>query len=357
MNEDTKKKIPSLNGLRAISILIVMLSHVGYGKIIPGGFGVTIFFFLSGYLITTLLMEERNTNNKINIKKFYLRRFFRLSPPLYVTVLIAYGLVMLGLLGGEASSAGFFAQILYFYNYYALFFDGYRHVPDGTSILWSLAIEEHFYVLYPLLFSVLLAKFDLKRIGLFFILLCFMILSWRYYLALSPNFNPDRTYYATDTRLDSILFGCILAVMKNPINDELKRNEFNKLDWMLLIASFALILISLVVRGEQFRESLRYTLQGIALMPIFYLVISKSKNIMHSILNLSMLNRLGELSYSIYLIHFIIINVIMLAFVKIKLSPAPLIVFLITLLSAYFYALFIERFIEPKFKLLRKIYH
>lgn len=334
-----------------------MLSHAGYGNIIPGGLGVTIFFFLSGYLITTLLIQEHNACNKINVKKFYLRRFFRLSPPLFVTIVIAYCLVILNLLGGEANLVGFFAQLLYFYNYYALFFEGYRHVPNGTGILWSLAIEEHFYILYPLLLSLLLAKFDLKRIGLFFILLCFIILCWRYYLTLSLNFNPDRTYYATDTRLDSILFGCILAVMKNPMHGEIKRDEFNQIDWMLLAAGLGLILISLIIRGEHFRESLRYTLQGIGLMPVFYLSISRSKNILYNLLNLSILNKLGEFSYSIYLIHFIIINVILLIFVKVKFNAPPLIIFCISLLFSYAYALFIDEFIEPKFKLLRKKYH
>lgn len=357
MNTNTTKKIPSLNGLRAISILIVMLSHAGYGKIIPGGLGVTIFFFLSGYLITTLLIQEHHTHNKINVKKFYLRRFFRLSPPLVVTILIAYCLVMLNLLGGEANPVGFFAQLLYFYNYYAIFFEGYHHVPNGTGILWSLAIEEHFYILYPLLLSLLLVKFDLKRIGLFFILLCFMILCWRYYLTLSPNFNPDRTYYATDTRLDSILFGCVLGVMKNPIRVEIKRNEFSWTDWMLLVTGLGLILISLIVRGEHFRESLRYTLQGIGLMPIFYLSISRSENALHTLLNLRILNKIGEFSYSIYLVHLVILNIILLIFVRAKLNPQPLVIFFIALLLAYIYALCIDRFIEQKFKLLRKKYH
>src|SRR5215472_10698431 len=98
--------IPSLNGLRAISISIVMVAHAGYGNVIPGGLGVTIFFFLSGYLITTLLMDEYDRSDRINIGKFYLRRIFRLFPPLLVTLIIAYSLEVLGLLDGGISWAG-----------------------------------------------------------------------------------------------------------------------------------------------------------------------------------------------------------------------------------------------------------
>src|SRR5262252_10540591 len=95
--------IPSLNGLRAISISIVLVAHAGYGNVIPGGLGVTIFFFLSGYLITTLLVDEHERSGRIDIGKFYLRRAFRLFPPLLLTLVIAYSLVLLGLLDGGIS--------------------------------------------------------------------------------------------------------------------------------------------------------------------------------------------------------------------------------------------------------------
>ena len=132
--------IPSLDGLRAISISIVLVSHAGYGSVVPGGLGVTIFFFLSGYLITTLLMDERERSGRIDIGKFYLRRAFRLFPPLLVSLVIAYSLVILGLLDGRISWAGVLAQLLYFANYYSLFFDPGNTTAAGTGILWSPAV-------------------------------------------------------------------------------------------------------------------------------------------------------------------------------------------------------------------------
>src|SRR5215468_3120666 len=155
--------IPSLNGLRAISISIVLVAHAGYGSVIPGGLGVTIFFFLSGYLITTLLMDERERSGRIHIGKFYLRRAFRLFPPLLVTLAIAYSLVILGLLDGGISWAGVLSQLLYFANYYSLFFDPGNTTAAGTGILWSLAVEEHFYMIYPAVLVGLLALWLSRR--------------------------------------------------------------------------------------------------------------------------------------------------------------------------------------------------
>ena len=81
--KSAKFYIPSLDGIRAIAFLIVFISHAGLGKIVPGGFGVTIFFFLSGYLITTQLRREHERSHKIDFKKFYMRRILRIWPPFY----------------------------------------------------------------------------------------------------------------------------------------------------------------------------------------------------------------------------------------------------------------------------------
>jgi len=200
--------IPSLDGLRAISISIVLVSHAGFGSIVPGGLGVTIFFFLSGYLITTLLMNERERSGRIDIGKFYLRRVFRLFPPLLVTLVIAYSLVILGVLAGGISWAGVLAQLVYFANYYSLFFDPGNTTAAGTGILWSLAVEEHFYMFYPAVLTGLLAiGLSKQRIVVVLAITCLGVLAWRMHLASLPNFVTERTYYSSDTRIDSILFG------------------------------------------------------------------------------------------------------------------------------------------------------
>src|SRR5712671_6796157 len=209
--------IPSLDGLRAISILIVVVSHAGYGSVVPGGLGVTIFFFLSGCLITTLLSDETERSGRINIGKFYLRRVFRLFPPLLITLVMAYSLVALGLLDGGISWTGILAQLLYFANYYGLFFDPGNTTAAGTGVLWSLAVEEHFYMIYPAVLAGLLALgLSRQRIVVVLAIACLAVLAWRIYLAGLPNFETERTYYSSDTRVDSIVFGCLLALAANP---------------------------------------------------------------------------------------------------------------------------------------------
>jgi peptidoglycan/LPS O-acetylase OafA/YrhL len=347
--------IPSLDGLRAIAISIVLVSHAGFGSAVPGGLGVTIFFFLSGYLITTLLMDERARSGRIDIGKFYLRRVFRLFPSLLVTLVIAYLLVILGLSDGGISWAGVLAQLLYFANYYSLFFDPGNTTAAGTGILWSLAVEEHFYMIYPAvlvgLFAFCLSK---RRIALLLAIACLAVLAWRMYLASLPNFETQRTYYSSDTRVDSIVFGCVLALAANPRAAISKTSNplLQQTSAMLLAAAAIVMIMTIVWRDVYFRETFRYSLQGLALMPVFYFAIKGAAHFPFTMLNHPCIARLGIYSYAIYLIHYIVIKVIeknapWLATTK------PLLV-LITFVIATVYAAILDVFVDSYFRRLRK---
>lgn len=201
-------KIPSLDGLRAISIIIVLLSHCGLQHVIPGRLGVTIFFFLSGYLITTLLLSEHARTGTISIRQFYVRRALRLMPPLIIMLLIAYTLTFLKLLPGSVSVNGLLAQVFYFANYYMIFTPGGGDVPYGTGLLWSLAVEEHFYIVYPLLLLALLTLLkEPRKIALALGIICVSFLAWRFYLILQPGTTEWRLGFASDTRADSLRSG------------------------------------------------------------------------------------------------------------------------------------------------------
>jgi peptidoglycan/LPS O-acetylase OafA/YrhL len=347
--------IPSLNGLRAMSISIVLVSHAGYGRVVPGGLGVTIFFFLSGYLITTLLMDERERSGRIDIGKFYLRRVFRLFPPLLVTLVIAYSLVILGRLDGGISWAGVLAQLLYFANYYGLFFDSGNTVAAGTGILWSLAVEEHFYMIYPAMLAGLLAfGLSRQRIVVVLAVVCLAVLAWRMYLASLPNFATERTYYSSDTRVDSIVFGCLLALAANPKAETSETpSPFLQQTSAMLLATAAIVMaMTIVWRDAYFRETFRYSLQGIALMPVFYFATKCAAHFPFTLLNHPWLARIGIYSYAMYLIHYIVINFIeknapWLATVK------PLLV-LVTFAIATLYAAILDVFVDSYFRRLRK---
>jgi peptidoglycan/LPS O-acetylase OafA/YrhL len=347
--------IPSLDGLRAISISIVLVSHAGYGSVVPGGLGVTIFFFLSGYLITTLLMDERERFHRIDIGKFYLRRVFRLFPPLLVTLVIAYSLVILRMLDGGISWTGVLAQLLYFANYYGLFFDPGNTTAAGTGILWSLAVEEHFYMIYPAVLTGLLALgLSRQRIVVVLAIVCLAVLAWRIDLVSLPNFETERTYYSSDTRIDSIVFGCLLALAANPRSTKVgTSNPFLEPMSASLLAAAAIVMATTIVwRDAYFRETFRYSLQGLALMPVFYFAVKCPAFFPFTLLNHPWVARIGVYSYAMYLIHYIVVNVIeknapWLATAK------PLLV-LVTFVIAMLYAAILDVYVDSYFRRLRK---
>lgn len=358
LTTNDQEVIPSLDGLRALSVLIVTVSHAGYGNIVPGGLGVTIFFFLSGYLITTLLLKEHERTGQISILKFYIRRVFRLLPPLLLTLAIAYTLTRAGYLPGGISMKGFLAQIFYFANYYSIFFDSGNTIPGGTSVLWSLAVEEHFYILYPAILTLLLAAaLRARAIAVIFASICVVILTWRVYLVHLPDFVSERTYYASDTRMDSIIYGCILAVVFNPVSrrgNSPESPEFavmSRADWTFLVIAIAVLLGTLLIRGPVFRETVRYSLQGLALMPLFYFSIRYATRFPFTMLNTRWIAKLGVYSYAIYLIHFVAIQ--MLEANARWLASSKPVLFLTALTMSVLFAAAIDQWIDPYFRRLR----
>lgn len=349
------KSIPSLDGIRAISVLLVVLAHSGFESLVPGGLGVTIFFFLSGYLISTLMLAENDRTGGINILNFYARRVFRLMPPLFVSLVIAYGLTYVGLLSGGITSAGLVAQLSYFANYYVLFFDPGNTIPDGTGILWSLAVEEHFYIFYPLCLTLLLGSALRPRtIGAMLGIVCIVVLAWRVHLAQSPDFLSDRTYYASDTRIDSIIYGCILAVVMNPARQLHCPGTISAAQWVVLATATGVLLLTLIYRDPTFRETVRYSIQGLALIPLFYFAVRFSDNQLFRHLNSRWAIALGTYSYAIYLIHYVLIRFIT------KNVPAiaakPIILFPIALVISIVYAAAVDRFVDRYFRQLRRKY-
>ena len=347
--------IPSLDGLRAVSISIVLVSHAGFGSAVPGGLGVTIFFFLSGYLITTLLFDEYERSGRIDIGKFYLRRVFRLFPPLVVTLIIAYALVILGLLDGNISWTGVLAQLLYFANYYGLFFDPGNTTAVGTGILWSLAVEEHFYLIYPALLVGLLALGSSRqRIVVVLAIACLAVLVWRMYLASLPNFHVERTYYSSDTRIDSIVYGCLLALVANPryAKAGMSNPFLEPASAALLTAAALVIAMTIAWRDSYFRETFRYSLQGLALMPVFYFAIKCAAHFPFTVLNYPWVARIGVYSYAMYLIHHIVINVIERNAPQLA-AAKPLLV-VMTFAIATLYAAILDTYVDGYFRRLRK---
>lgn len=312
MDNDRISYIEMLDGIRAISVLIVVIAHCGFGSFIPGGLGVTIFFFLSGFLITSLLCIEYEKNGCINYKNFYIRRTFRLFPPLILLLVVSYLLNHLGLLGGEASFSSFLFQLFYLSNYAALYSWG-AGAPDGLGVLWSLAVEEHFYLIFPIVLYFTKRYLSDKEPVMFLFILCICVLIWRIILVQFFKVSPSVTYSSTDTRIDSILYGCILALSLNPFKSESYDFIYNNrlLFKLLFFSALVVLLVTLFIRNDYFRETYRYSLQGASLFFIFSFVVFSKKGLVFKILSLPLLVKIGKYSYSIYLFHFVIIYLIL----------------------------------------------
>jgi len=302
------KQIPTLDGLRAVSFLLVFVSHTGLVPAIPGGFGVTVFFFLSGYLITTLMRREQEKSGTVSLRNFYIRRALRILPPFYFVLSVATLMTLAGAFKDATIEwQGVAAQALQMSNYWLIVNHWPRGQAPGTPVFWSLAVEEHFYLLFPWIFLALShRKLAGRTKGLLLLLLCFLILLWRVFLVMHGS-AVDRTNVGSDTRFDSILFGCILAFWNNPA---LEGRDASAALWrnVLLPLGVAGLIVSFVYRGAVFRETFRYTLQGLCLIPIFVAGVRWPTMLVFRVLNWRPIAFLGVLSYSLYLVHFIVLR-------------------------------------------------
>jgi peptidoglycan/LPS O-acetylase OafA/YrhL len=297
--------IASLDGIRAIAALIVFAAHAGLDEIVPGGFGVTVFFFLSGYLITTLLRREYEETGGISLRHFYLRRIYRIFPPLYLVLAILILLGLTGVVRNDMDALGIAAQLAHLTNYYVASFPNVTDpmVAPFTVPFWSLAVEEHFYLLFPLALLFLLKRNPLPRVAQALFLVCCAVLLWRCFLVLIVDAGSHYIYHATDTRIDSLLFGCIMGLWLNPALDPAPA-KIRPRTWALLCAlGAALLLISFLNRSDGFRDTFRYSLQGLGLFPLFYCAVRFHRSPLFAWLGIWPMRMLGLISYTFYLSH------------------------------------------------------
>mgnify|MGYP000904960279 CR=1 FL=1 len=208
--------MPGLDGLRAIAVMAVILYHLEVG-LAPGGLlGVAVFFTLSGYLITDILLEGW-VSRKLSLKEFWLARARRLLPALLVMLAVVLLWIWIGdpdqldSLRGETISSIFFVE-----NWWAIgqdmsYFDRFG-APSPMSHLWSLAVEEQFYLVWPVLFVAGTTKLGNRRF-LWAILGGIVASTALMWLLFTPGTDPTRVYYGTDTRAAGLLIGSALAMV------------------------------------------------------------------------------------------------------------------------------------------------
>lgn len=326
------RHVPQLDGIRAVAVLIVMVSHAGLGKFIPGGFGVTIFFFLSGYLITSLLRVEVTCNDRVDFKAFYIRRTLRIMPALYVTLLILTAMFLAGIFDDSVRQEAIPWDYVFLSNYSHFWGqEGGLPVP-----LWSLAVEEHFYLLFPAAFALYMARGNIHGAAAVCALACLIILTLRF---TTPFWFGDveRNYYWSHTRMDSILFGCILALWNNPLLDK----HAWKPNLAHVVIALAVLAATFVIAESSFRYIIRYSLQGAALFVLFSYVLSERSPLLNKALTWPPVIWVGLVSYSLYLCHVAIFKTL-----ELHSTLGPVTVGVGGMLLAFGYGYLMRKFVE-----------
>jgi peptidoglycan/LPS O-acetylase OafA/YrhL len=301
--EVRNEHINGLDGLRTIAFLLVFVAHLGV-RFIPAGLGVTIFFFLSGYLITTLLCDEFARSSSVSIRNFFVRRAFRILPALYVSYGVILALHWLVTKPTTPVSVyAIFSQLLFASNYFTILI-GESVIPIGSGVLWSLAVEEHFYLIWPFSFLLIVRKCNqlsqLRVIGV----VCILVLIWRAILV-ANDATDARVFAGTDTRIDSILWGCLLGLQRvGRGGPKLKIPT-----WGLVGSCISLILLAFLATrvGSKLSQTVGFTLQGLAIYPIFVVVLEGRLKWLLSILDSRLFREVGVRTYALYLVHHAII--------------------------------------------------
>jgi peptidoglycan/LPS O-acetylase OafA/YrhL len=296
--------LPALDGIRAICIILVFAGHQGFENLIPGGLGVTIFFFLSGYLITNLLFTEYRKAGRISLRNFYLRRLLRLYPALLF--MLSVFTLYLTCTGQSFSGSELVASLFYFENYHRLFINP---SADEFWILWSLAIEEHFYLVFPFLFAAFFKK--PKTLIVLTVALVLLSLLLRIYTSLAYNmsyFSEMSTAYLTHNRFDSILTGCLTSMLLHQGSKEKLLRLAS--DYRVYFFALAVLLFTVVYRDVFFRQTVRYSLQGFSLMVLVPSILYARKYaVLNRVFSTPALVFVGKLSYSVYLFHWVSLSV------------------------------------------------
>jgi len=317
----SRRYLPGLDGLRAISVVAVLLYHAELPWI-PGGFvGVEVFFVISGYLITHLLLAEHARTGSIGLRRFWTRRARRLLPALYL-VLALVALAAAVFYRGDAADlrAQLLAALTYSTNWFQIvvrksYFSTVGR-PSPLLHLWSLAIEEQFYLVWPLVLLGLLKVFTGSPSGRFgpkranrgwiaVVIGCAAVGSAVLMASLfRPAMDPSRVYYGTDTRAQGLLFGAVLALVWQPVSRGRRGGD----RWSSLENTIGLVgLAGLLVVFFRLRDSDRFVFHGgltlVSLLSVMVIVaaVDPSTWLAGAGLGNKALAAIGKRAYGLYL--------------------------------------------------------
>ena len=330
MTEETQQQVSlahhrGLDGLRGVAVILVIIFHSGLGWL-PGGFlGVSVFFTLSGFLITSLLINECENTGRIDLKAFWGRRLRRLAPASLVVIAGVVGLaswlstsIEASRIKGDAISA-----TLYFSNW-RFIYSGHSYgelfaTPSPLQHLWSLSIEEQLYVVVPVLIAGLFAM-GLRRRAIGYVFLVAVAGST---IATMFTNSHELIYYGTHTRAAELLLGSALACLFGQRIEKLAVNKAKSLSTLYIVPIVGVVVLS---RFSSVDSPWVYSgaLTAFAGLSVICLIAAIQAGPVRSILSSSPLVRVGEVSYGLYLIHWPVI--VWLNSERVDLQPTALFV-------------------------------
>ena len=304
------RHVPELDGIRGIAIIAVLIHHQLTTLSLNGGFlGVDLFFVLSGFLITGLLLSEFEQTGSISIKKFYMRRVLRLGPALGIYLIsclvVAYYTQLIDV---QRQLKLIVIALVYSTNWRMAF--GWDPVLDTTAIIWSLSIEEQFYLAWPLLlFACLALKVKRKFIVLGLLMVIVAIAVHRNVL-LSAGADFKRLYYGTDTRADALLVGCWTALA--PFHRFKKHLIFKAAGF--IAALLLLFLVAKVSFTDVWLYRGGFTLIAVLCGCLIVVAANSPPRVLSAVLQWFPLRWFGRISYGLYLWHWLVIQTTSLYF-------------------------------------------
>jgi len=301
----TARHIPALDGLRGVAVLTVFASHAGIPGFAVGGVAVDIFFVLSGYLITSILVGEIERTGSISLPKFYLRRIRRLAPALLLLTVLYVLLAPFALPERSTAEHAGVAAISFFYlmDYARAFFIGH----NALAHTWSLAVEEHFYLVWPLALLALAKWVPLRRWLMVLAIAYLAATAWR---CLSIDlFGWRSAYFRFDTRLSALILGSLLAVLFSSETTARARNL-----WTLTLIAGGIGMTAFACWYYDGAETtggwgtLGIALAEAASLRMILSVVEKHReggsNVLTDILSRRTLIQVGKISYGLYLYHY-----------------------------------------------------
>jgi peptidoglycan/LPS O-acetylase OafA/YrhL len=302
LNRPQHSYVPTLDGWRAVAILAVIVCHGGNavfsdGGLLPsqvlfnltrrGALGVDVFFAISGILICGRLLEEERQTGSTNLRNFYLRRAFRILPAAILYLLVLGILSMAGAI--FVGRVDWFASLCFFRNYTSSFSSGWY-----TAHFWSLAVEEHFYLILP----GLLLLFGGRSAKKIIVGLAIAIAMWRsldfHYLWLSHVLSSPSFYERTDIRLDALLWGAWMAMeMSNPDHRTFMTRYLSLPIWFLAIAGY--------INCVGYSPPLALMWEAILIPIVLAGTILHGQAVLGRFLELGLLRWVGRISYGLYL--------------------------------------------------------